>query len=48
MEIIAGILILVGIVYFFNKGKGSKTPVSSAAKSKSAPVADKNGNGITS
>ena len=47
MEIIAIILVLVGVVYFFNKDKGSKTPVSPVAKSP-APVADKNGNGITS
>ena len=48
MEITAIILVLVGVVYFFNKDSGSKTPVSPVAKSKSVPVADKNGNGITS
>jgi hypothetical protein len=48
MEIIAIILVLVGVVYFFNKDKGSKTPSSPATSRPSSIIADENGNGVTS
>ena len=47
MEIIAVILVLVGVVYFMNKDKGSKTPSSPAGRPSSI-IADENGNGVTS
>ena len=48
MEIIAIILVLVGVVYFFNKDNKGSTPSKSPVAKSPAPVADKNGNGITS